>query len=47
MTKTDIINEISKRTGTEKMTTQSIVESFMDTVRSSMINDKMSLYVAS
>lgn len=37
MTKADIISNISKETGIEKATVQSIVEGFMDSVKSSMV----------
>ena len=38
MTKADIVSEISKSTGIEKVTVQKAVESFMDTVRESLIS---------
>ncbi len=38
MTKADIINEISKNTGIEKLTVQKTVEAFMSTVKNSMSN---------
>ena len=37
MTKADIVNEIAKSTGVEKVQVQQIVEAFMDTVKDSMI----------
>ncbi|MFR9543549.1 MAG: HU family DNA-binding protein [Rikenellaceae bacterium] len=37
MTKADIISSISKETGIEKATVQSIVEGFMESVKSSMV----------
>ena len=37
MTKADIVNEISKNTGIEKVTVQKTVESFMDTVKTSLV----------
>jgi len=37
MTKADIINEIAKSTGIEKITAQKTVEAFMDTVKGCMI----------
>jgi DNA-binding protein HU-beta len=37
MTKADIVNEISKHTGIEKITVQKTVEAFMDTLKGSMI----------
>lgn len=36
MTKADIVNEISKNTGVEKMTVLKTVESFMDVVKASL-----------
>jgi len=36
MTKADIVNEISKNTGIEKVIVQKTVESFMDGIRSSL-----------
>ena len=39
-TKADIVNEIAKSTGAEKVLVQSIVEAFMDNVRNSLIDNK-------
>ncbi|MFR9649307.1 MAG: HU family DNA-binding protein [Rikenellaceae bacterium] len=36
MTKADIVSEIAKKTGVEKIQVQTIVESFMDSVKDSM-----------
>jgi len=36
MTKADIVNEIAKNTGIEKVTAQKAVEAFMDTVKDCM-----------
>ncbi len=36
MTKADIVNEISKNTGIEKVTVQKTVEAFMETVKDSL-----------
>ncbi len=36
MTKADIVNEISKNTGIEKVAVQKTVEAFMETVRNSL-----------
>lgn len=36
MTKADIVNEISKNTGIEKVTVQKTVEAFMDSLKASM-----------
>ncbi len=38
MTKADIVNEISKETGIEKVTVQKTVEAFMETVKDSLAN---------
>ena len=37
MTKADIVNEIAKKTGAEKVLVQQIVEAFMDSVKGSLI----------
>ena len=37
MTKADVVNEIAKSTGIEKVTVQKTVEAFMDTIKQSMI----------
>ena len=38
MTKADIVNEISKNTGIEKVTALKAVEAFMDSVKASLIS---------
>ena len=40
MTKADIVNEISKNTGIEKITVQKTVESFMEVVKESLTKEK-------
>jgi DNA-binding protein HU-beta len=40
MTKADIVNEISKTTGIEKITVQKTVESFMESVKDALVKDK-------
>ena len=40
MTKADIVNEISKNTGIEKVTVLKTVESLMETVKESLSKDK-------
>jgi DNA-binding protein HU-beta len=40
MTKADIVNEISKNTGIEKITVQRTVEAFMETVKTSLVKEK-------
>ncbi len=37
MTKADIVNEIAKNTGIEKVTVQKSVEALMDTIKHSMV----------
>jgi len=39
MTKADIVSEISKNTGIEKVTVQKTVEAFMETVKGSLVKD--------
>jgi len=38
MTKADLINEISKKTGVEKVAVKETVETFMDTIKDSLIS---------
>ncbi|HCC70603.1 MAG TPA: integration host factor subunit beta, partial [Bacteroidales bacterium] len=38
MTKADIVNEIAKKTGIEKVTVQRTVEEFMNSVKESMVD---------
>ena len=38
MTKADIVNEISKNTGIEKVTVQKTVEAFMESVKDSLVD---------
>ncbi|MBN1113405.1 MAG: integration host factor subunit beta [Bacteroidales bacterium] len=40
MTKADIVNEVSKNTGIEKVTVQRAVESFMESIKDSLMKDK-------
>jgi DNA-binding protein HU-beta len=40
MTKADIVNEVSKDTGIEKLTVQKAVEAFMETVKDSLVEGK-------
>ena len=39
MTKADIVNEIAKSTGAEKVLVQTIVEAFMETVSESLVKN--------
>ncbi|HRW20852.1 MAG TPA: HU family DNA-binding protein [Bacteroidales bacterium] len=38
MTKADIVNEVSKNTGIEKVTVQKTIEAFMEEVKASLTN---------
>ena len=40
MTKADIVNEISEKTGIEKIVVQTTVEAFMKSIRTSMTEGK-------
>jgi len=40
MTKADIVNEVAKNTGVEKIKVLSVVEGFMDCVKSSLAKDE-------
>jgi DNA-binding protein HU-beta len=40
MTKQDIVNEISRKTGIEKVTVMSAIEALMDTIKANMVKDK-------
>ena len=40
MTKADIVNEISRKTGVDKATVLTTVEAFMDSVKDSMVGGK-------
>lgn len=40
MTKADIVNEVAKVTGIEKIAVQNVVESFMDCIKDSLAKDK-------
>lgn len=40
MTKADIVNEISKNTGIEKITVQKTVETLMEAIKSSLVSNK-------
>lgn len=40
MTKADIVNEISKKTGVDKVTVLSSVEAFMDVVKESLVKEE-------
>lgn len=40
MTKADIVNEVAKATGLEKIAVQSVIESFMDNIKDSLAKNK-------
>jgi DNA-binding protein HU-beta len=40
MTKSDIVNEIAKNTGIDKLSILTTVEAFMETVKNSLANDE-------
>lgn len=40
MTKADIVNEVAKATGMEKVAVQNVIESFMDNVKEALGNNK-------
>ncbi|MCH5330395.1 MAG: integration host factor subunit beta [Alistipes sp.] len=40
MTKADIVSEVAKQTGAEKVMVQAVVEAFMESVKNSMINNE-------
>ena len=44
MTKADIVSEIAKSTGVEKVQVQAIVEAFMDSIKTSL-NNKNNVYL--
>ena len=39
MTKADVVNEISKKTGTDKQTVLNTIEAFMETVKESLTQE--------
>lgn len=45
MTKADIINEITEQTGLQKKEVSVVVESFMETVKRSMLDKKENVYL--
>ena len=45
MTKADIINEISMQTGLQKNEVSAVVESFMSTVKASLLEKKENVYL--
>ena len=45
MTKADIINEITEQTGLQKREVSVVVEAFMETVKSSMLQKKENVYL--
>ena len=45
MTKADIINEIAMNTGLQKKDVAVVVESFMETIKSSLLEKKDNVYL--
>lgn len=45
MTKADVINQISNNTGLPKKDVAVVVESFMETIKSSLLKDKENVYL--
>ena len=45
MTKADIVNEISRKTGIDKSTVLTTVEAFMDTVKESLTTNEENVYL--
>lgn len=45
MTKADIVNEISKKTGIDKTTVLTTVEAFMDSVKESLTKNEENVYL--
>ena len=45
MTKADIVNEVAKATGLEKLNVQKVVEAFMETVKDSVVSKDNSVYL--
>ena len=45
MTKADIINEIAKSTGIAKKDVSAVVESFMETIKDSLLEKKENVYL--
>ena len=45
MTKADIINQIMEATGLQKREVTVVVESFMETIKESMLKDKENVYL--
>ena len=45
MTKADIVNEISKKTGIDKTTVLTTVEAFMDSVKDSLTKNEENVYL--
>lgn len=45
MTKADIINEISSNTGISKKDVSAVVEGFMESIKTSLLNEKENVYL--
>ena len=45
MTKAELVSQISEQTGIDKITALTVVESFMETVKDSLINNEENVYL--
>ena len=45
MTKADVINQITEATGLQRRDVAAVVESFMDTIKDSLLNQKENVYL--
>ena len=45
MTKADIVSEIAKNTGIEKVQVQAVVEAFMEAIKNSLLEKKENVYL--
>ena len=45
MTKADVINQITEATGLQRRDVTAVVESFMETIKDSLLNQKQNVYL--
>ena len=45
MTKADVINQITEATGLQRRDVSAVVESFMETIKDSLLNQKENVYL--
>ena len=45
MTKADVINQITEATGLQRRDVAAVVESFMETIKDSLLNQKQNVYL--